>query len=86
MPNLRTPEEAEQARCCGPEGCGREIAAEKATQHQNRWPHGGGRYCIAEACQAWRIVPRAVISDQGQRLEVLPGMPGYCGLAGTPEA
>lgn len=36
-----TEDEAKEARCCGPEGCGREDA------FRVRW-------CIGSACMAWR--------------------------------
>ena len=84
MANLKTPEEAQSLRCCGPEGCGRKIDAEKAQQHPKLWRHGDGRYCIGPECMGWRIFA-SLIHDGTPRTVVHDGMAGFCGLAGEPE-
>lgn len=44
-----TEDQAENTRCCGPEGCGEPRASAATTA--NPFP----RFCIASDCMAWRL-------------------------------
>jgi hypothetical protein len=76
-----TREDALKKRCCGPDGCGQQIRAEHIypvahpVSDQFNMPL---RFCVAEACMAWRWVEIPYWRDEPGHNE----RSGYCGLAG----
>lgn len=74
---ILTEKEAEETRCCGPEGCGRGVSVKR-----NDAPTGAIHYCIGSECMGWRWTSEMFDGPDSYRAE--PGPKGYCGLAGLP--
>lgn len=80
-----TEDDAENTRCCGPNGCGESRDDMKGS------PDNAPRFCIGSSCMAWRWGeagdPHAKDPKGRKRGGILLPRnlwPGYCGLAGKP--
>lgn len=84
-----TEREAEETRCCGPEGCGVVTNADRVRVADDAFVTVSIRWCIGAKCMAWRWGDSFWQAEDGRAYsEPDEGRkhikPGFCGLAGKP--